>query len=348
MSVILRTKKLAKGFSYYLDIYHNGSRQYETLFKVLSGDDKKAKRELAMAIKNRRELELFNHDFDFKSSVSKNISIYRFLDNYLDNYNKADINTMKACIIYFKRYHVDFPLKKITPIIIEDYYYYLERTELQGDTPRSYYRRFRKALNNAVKLNFISNNIMLQARIKPKCLESSVTLKKEILTEEEINKLYYTECGNAEVKRAFLFSTYTGLGFAEITDLRHSNIVDGRLRVFRKKTGREVNIKLSKFALLILKSLSNSGYVFDLTNKATGRFYSETGINKVISNWVKRAGISKKITYYCARHTFAVRLFNNGANIKIVSDSLGHKSLDNTYKYLNFVDKLKDEATSNL
>ena len=60
MSVKLREKKLSQGISYYLDIYHGGKRYYETLFKVLPKDDKKAKKELAELIRNKRELELTN------------------------------------------------------------------------------------------------------------------------------------------------------------------------------------------------------------------------------------------------------------------------------------------------
>jgi len=123
-------------------------------------------------------------------------------------------------------------------------------------------------------------------------------------------------------------------------------VINGRLVVFRKKTGTEVNIKLSNKALCLISS--NNFFCFNLINPKTKRFYSETSINKVLQNWVNRGGINKKITYYCARHTFAVRLLRNGANIKTVSDALGHKSLDNTYKYLNHIDCIKDEFTSKL
>lgn len=235
MSVKLREKKLSKGITFYLDIYHEGKRYYETLFKVLPNDDKKAKIELAKKIRSRRELELYNDEFNFKSSPSKKITIYTFLDDYLSTYCKRDINTMRACILYFKMFHEDFPIHKFTSLTLENYYSYLEKSSLKGDTPRSYYRRFRKALNNAVRLKYLDNTVMLQARIKPRILESSEVLKKEILTEEEIQKLYSTECGNTEVKKAFLFSCYTGLGYAEITDLRHSNIVNGRFVFLEKK-----------------------------------------------------------------------------------------------------------------
>lgn len=347
MSVKLREKKLTKGISYYLDIYHDGVRIYETLFKVMPNDDKKAKRDLAQAIRNKRELELYNTEFDIKSSKRSLVYIYNYLDNYLKNYSKKDINTMRASISQFKLYQKDFLLKHLNATIIEEFYYYLEHANFKGDTPRSYYRRFRKALNNAVKLNLIDSKVLAQARIKPKNLESNASLKKNVLSESEINKLYLTECGNNEVKKAFLFSCNTGLGFAEIVDLKHSNIINGRLRVYRKKSGAEVNIKLGNSALSLIQ-LNDNDYLFDLINKRTNKFFSENGVNNVIQNWVNRANINKKITYYCARHTFAVRLLNNGANIKIVSDALGHKSLENTYKYLNHVDNLKDCATSNL
>lgn len=346
MSVTLREKKLAKGFTYYLDIYHEGKRYYETLFKVLPNDDKKAKRELAQVIRNKREFELYTNYFEVKPIKTSKLSVYEYLDDYLFSYNKKDINTMRASIVQFKKYHEDFPLIKINPVIIENFYNFLENSNFKGDTPRSYYRRFKKALNNAVKLNLLDSKILMQVRIKPRGLESNITLKKNVLTELEIEKLQDTQCGNEEVKKAFLFSTYTGLGYAEIVDLKPSNIINGRLVVSRKKTGTQINIKLSNKALDLINKNSNN--CFNLINPITKRFYSETGVNKVLQNWINRGGINKKITYYCARHTFAVRLLKNGANIKVVSDAMGHKSLDNTYKYLNHVNNLKDDATSNL
>ena len=38
----------------------------------------------------------------------------------------------------------------------------------------------------------------------------------------------------------------------------------------------------------------------------------------------------------------------NGANLKSVADAMGHSTTKNTLKYLNHVERLKDEATSNL
>ncbi|OJV23064.1 MAG: hypothetical protein BGO30_09355 [Bacteroidetes bacterium 41-46] len=64
--------------------------------------------------------------------------------------------------------------------------------------------------------------------------------------------------------------------------------------------------------------------------------------------WVKRAKIQKHITWHCARHSFAVNILNNGANIKTVASLLGHSGLQHTEKYTRAVDELKQKAIDSL
>jgi site-specific recombinase XerD len=69
---------------------------------------------------------------------------------------------------------------------------------------------------------------------------------------------------------------------------------------------------------------------------------------KALNRWVKRAGINKHITWHCARHSFAVNILNNGANIKTVASLLGHSGLRHTEKYTRAVDSLKQQAIASL
>ena len=69
---------------------------------------------------------------------------------------------------------------------------------------------------------------------------------------------------------------------------------------------------------------------------------------KSVKRWVKRAGIDKHISWHCARHSFAVNILNNSANIKNVANLLGHSGLKHTEKYTRAVDKLKEDAINNL
>jgi len=69
---------------------------------------------------------------------------------------------------------------------------------------------------------------------------------------------------------------------------------------------------------------------------------------KALRRWTKRAGIEKHITWHCARHSFAVNILNNGANIKTVASLLGHSGLRYIEKYTRAVDSLKRDAINGL
>ena len=184
-------------------------------------------------------------------------------------------------------------------------------------------------------------------RFKKKGDYSETKLTKQVLIESEISVLQNTYCGNPEIKRAFLFACYSGLGLAECKILKWNNIINDRLIINREKTGTEINLSLSKAALDLLGERKDfKDLIFDL--KHNGKFISEVSINKTLNNWLKKAEIEKKISFYCGRHTFATRLLIKGANLKTVSDALAHKTTANTIKYLNYVNSLKDDATSNL
>jgi integrase len=69
-----------------------------------------------------------------------------------------------------------------------------------------------------------------------------------------------------------------------------------------------------------------------------GLKYSVT-YNTEIVRWCNRAGIQKHITFHSARHTNAVLLLENGADIYTVSKRLGHRELKTTEIYAKIVDK---------
>ncbi len=69
---------------------------------------------------------------------------------------------------------------------------------------------------------------------------------------------------------------------------------------------------------------------------------------KALRHWTAKAGITKHITWHCGRHSFAVNILNNGANIKTVASLLGHSGLQHTEKYTRAVDSLKEAAINSL
>lgn len=95
-----------------------------------------------------------------------------------------------------------------------------------------------------------------------------------------------------------MFAYYASLGFAEIKNLKWTNINKGGLITHRNKTGELINNRLNPTAVSILgEPKGKEDYVFHLQD------FTTKGVNKMVKNWVKRAKIDKHITFYCARHT---------------------------------------------
>lgn len=347
MSVKLRERILKSGdISYYLDIYNpfTGERTYDFLFKSSSKQKKNDSRRLAEQIRNQREIELNTQRVDFQPSLKRKILLHNFVDNYISSYNKKDIRVLISVSLKVKEFFSSkLYISDITETDMINFADYLNnRSGLNGETPETYYKRFKKMIIQANRENLIDDKVYRNVKFKSKTESSKVLLKKQVLTEEELKLLFITDCGNNEVKRAFLFSCYTGLGLAEINRLQWKNIENDRLKITRSKTGNEINIKLSPTALSLLgERRMVHEFIFQIS-------VSHHSVNKDIKYWLKRAGIAKHITFYSGRHTFATRLLINGTNLKTVSDSLAHKNIENTIKYLNYVNSLKDDATSSL
>ncbi|MPN04354.1 Tyrosine recombinase XerC [bioreactor metagenome] len=222
---------------------------------------------------------------------------------------------------------------------------YLE-SRSTGEGALTFYKRFKKVIKYAVEHNVITKNPCTGVV----CKVDENALTKDILSVEEMKKLINTKYPeqNPETRRAFIFTLYTGIRFCDLIELKFSNVdYSNKILKFNqaKTKGKSstswVNIPLNGTLLsLIGEKPENEDYIFHLP--------SQTMCLKTLRHWVKRAGIDKHITWHGGRHSFAVNILNNGANIKTVASLLGHSGLKHTEKYTRAVDSLKEAAINSL
>lgn len=116
----------------------------------------------------------------------------------------------------------------------------------------------------------------------------------------------------------------------------------------QSKTGNRINFKLQEHLIkMIGKPKDEDESIFPLVNEK-GEEITNNGANFRLRSWMNKFEIDKDITFYCAKHTFAVQLLLHGAKLKVVSELMGHSDIRSTMKYLNYIGELKNKAIDNL
>lgn len=224
------------------------------------------------------------------------------------------------------------------------------KTVARGEGAHKSFHMFRSVIRHAIEEGIMkrdpSKGIVMKRDLN--------TLKKDILTLDEIRRLAAThyEGEDHAVRRAFLFSCFTGMRWCDVSELRFYNIdfETGILRFNQRKTcGRSSHSSVTiPLSALLLKLIGTPGDKSDLSEKIFEIDCFPTTASARLKKWVKKAGIDKKISWHCARHSFAVNLLSRGANIKTVSELMGHSSIRMTEKYLHVFDRQKKEAIESL
>ncbi len=314
--------------------------------------------ELAKKIRFERGQDLLESVEGYRLKKDRDINFLDYFQSYIDKYTKKDYRMIVIALKRFRDFLHDTPEynkfekkikpEQITKDIIEAYTEYLQSRSV-GEGAKSIYARFKKVIKYAVEHDVISKNPCNGIVIK---VDEQI-LKKEVLSPEEIQRLIATHYDNENpnIRRAFIFCLYCGLRYCDVKDLTFANV--------------DYSNKLLKFEQNKTKGHSaNSGVIIPLNDGILSLIGEPISPNnrdeaifplpsyemclKALKRWVKRAGINKHISWHCARHSFAVNILNNGANIKTVASLLGHSGLKHTEKYTRAIDSLKQEAINSL
>ena len=310
--------------------------------------------ELAAKIRAEREQQFKESMLGYRLKKDRNINFLDYYQAYIDSYTKKDLRMIKIALNRFKDFLKEYyPLYEfsikpdlITKEMVERFVEYLQSRSV-GEGAKSIYQRFKKVMRYA-----IDHEVMLKDPCKGVvCKVDEQILRKDVLSMDEIQSLIQCHYDNESpnVRRAFIFCLYCGLRFCDLKDLTYKNIdYTNRLLKFEQNKTKGHSAHSGVVIPLNDGLLSLVGEPPDDLNTSIFNLPSYESCCKSVKRWVKRAGINKHISWHCARHSFAVNILNNGANIKTVASLLGHSGLKHTEKYTRAVDKLKSEAINSL
>ncbi|MCX7547762.1 site-specific integrase [Xanthomarina sp. F1114] len=360
MKVTLREREKNGKIALYLDYYNKGKRktEYLSLYLIIKPKNKteralnKKTRELAETIWAQRQVEIQQGHYGF-SDIEKlkgNFTTYITALAEKKNTSSGNYGNWNSMLKHFNNYCPnDVSFQDIDKQFVEGFKEHLDKKALgkaqkplSQNSKYSYFGKFTAALKQAVSDGILKSNpangVSHFKQGEP---------QREFLTLEELQKAVNTECELPQLKKAFILSALTGLRWSDIeklkwSEIQHSKEMGYYIRFRQKKTKGAETLPISDQAAELL---GERGEENELVIK--GLHYS-AWTNLKLQQWMMNAGITKTITFHCARHTYATLQLTLGTDIYTVSKLLGHKELRTTQIYAKVIDDKKREASNRI
>lgn len=268
------------------------------------------------------------------------------IDNLLSKGKKRSAEAYKSALNSFMEFKGkdDFYVYEIKATMLEKYQAWLKRKGLTMNSISFYMRILRTAYNQAVECNLTENTHPFRRVYTgiAKTIKRSVTL--DVM--KEIRHFKTNDPNVAFARDMFLFSFYTrGMSFVDMSYLKKSDIVNGKIQYSRKKTGQAITIEWTEeLQELVDRNPScNDIYLLPIIKKLNGKErnqkrYRQTIVNANLKKISEALNLKNPLTMYVARHTWASLARDKDIPLKTISLAMGHESEKTTQIYLKNLD----------
>lgn len=288
-------------------------RKFETLEYYLYTDPKnklerdhnKVNLEMAEKVKAKRLLAEQNEQYGFAVKYKIRTNLVEYIKGLIEQRKESPGNwgnwdsALKHLVAYAG---TNTTFEMVDKKFVEGFKTYLAKqaktksnTALSTNSQSSYFLKLKAALNQAVEDGIIPHSPAMS--VKPAHVED---VHREYLTFDELQRLAKTECPYPVLKDAFLFSCLTGMRWSDINKLTWAEVqeFDGGTRiVFRQKKTK---------GLEYLDITGQAVRYMGQRGKADERVFAglkySAWHNLALREWCLKAGITKHITFHCARH----------------------------------------------
>ncbi|WP_080831897.1 site-specific integrase [Cohnella massiliensis] len=297
--------------------------------------------------------------------------LHHFMENYV-RYNCEETTAYGYRNIIYNHiipFMGNIELQKLQPIHIQNYYRHLmEEKGLSPNTVHKHHANLRKALDYALKLQFVYRNAADAVSMPRK-----VRFEGKAYSKEQLKELL-EKVKDTKLELPVYLAGYLGLRREEITGLKWENVdLDQRIlhiREVRTSAGEKVITKApktekSKRSLYIVDELYKilikhrklqeqhkellgdsyqyTGYVFV---REDGRPYRVNSVTEWFKDFLEKNNLPK-CRLHDLRHSFVSVLYASGVDLKAISEAVGHSDIGTTSRiYTHLLDKTHKNTVS--
>lgn len=248
-------------------------------------------------------------------------------------------HTVRAYTTYFREFRQYFAgrnLRYVRPKEINDYMVHLIDTRKISSCQQN-------LRINAIK--FYYEKVLGMGR---RCYELKRARREktlpDVLSKDEIRVLLAV--AEPDIRMFCMFSLLysAGLRISELISLRPDDINVSRMLIrVRQGKGRKDRYTLLSKPLIAKLSHYRREYKPQewLFERHKGEPFTESIVSKKLKEAAKEAGITKRVYPHLLRHSFATHLIEQGTDLKIIKELLGHNQLKTTEMYVHIADTFK-------
>ena len=240
----------------------------------------------------------------------------------------------------------DIALAELEQSFIEQFHVYLKTERALKLTSIC---RYLDCLINVVKVSF--NDGIMPRNPFASYRYNEPTPERAFLNEAEILTLQHAALRTKKqriIRDLFLFSCFTGICYADMKSLVWKQFEqdahgDWWVTGNRCKTDTQYVVKLLPAALSILERYR------DGADRVFAFMPHLNTVDRSLKRIAVLCGIDKKLTFHCARHTYATTIcLMNGVSLETLSKMLGHKRITTTQTYAKVTQPMIDREVEML
>jgi integrase/recombinase XerD len=262
------------------------------------------------------------------SEEDRKVSMMKFTKQlYYLNYSARTIRSYEHHLINFLNSFAALDIQNLT---VEQLKEYIGNKTLEPHFSRSYQNQ----LISAIKLFFV---YIFDRKYDLEMIERPHTTRKlpSVLSQDEIRRMI-DSLRNTKHKLILCLIYSTGMRVSEAVGLMLKDI-DYERNIINIRDGKGMKDRIVPLAEKLVNALKEYSkayqpqiYLFEGLN---GSQYSTRSIQRIVKNALNKGKIRKHASVHTLRHSYATHLLENGVDLRLIQELLGHKSSRTTEIY---------------